>query len=118
MAGLWPPHGGIRMGHWRAGLAAMLLAMASPAVAASAVSCGGFAMAGGAELLCSHVDPKAPPQICTYSWALVTVAGAPNVTQGSFLLPPGVSNAIVYQGFGFNSALSNPIVLCQGRKSR
>ena len=93
------------------------LVLQAPARADQAVSCGGAAMAGGAELMCSHVQPAAPPQFCTYSWALMTTAGALNTVQGSFLLPPGASNQPVYQGYGFNSALSNPIVLCQGRKS-
>jgi hypothetical protein len=39
------------------------------------------------------------------------------VVSGSFLLAPGISNDAVYQGSGFSYALSNPIVLCQGRKS-
>lgn len=85
--------------------------------AAQVVSCGGAAMAGGAELMCSHVQPTAPPQFCTYSWALMTTAGTLNTVQGSFLLPPGASNQPVYQGYGFSNAVSNPIVLCQGRKS-
>jgi len=32
------------------------------------------------------------------------------------LLAPGISNDVVYQGSGFSYALSNTIVLCQGRK--
>ena len=94
-----------------------LVILEKPARADQAVSCGGAAMAGGAELMCSHVQPAAPPQFCTYGWALMTTAGALTTVQGSFLLPPGASNQAVYQGYGFNSALSNPIVLCQGRKS-
>ena len=101
-----------------AGMALALAGLAGPpAFAAPAYSCGSFAMAGGAELLCSHVDPKAPAQMCTYSWALLTSANTPSVIQGSFLLTPGLTNSIVYQGFGFASALSNPIVLCEGRRS-
>lgn len=97
--------------------AALALVVAGPAAAAPAFSCGGFAMAGGAELLCSHVDPKAPAQVCTYSWTLLASAtNAASVVGGSFLLPPGVSNAIVYQGSGYTSALSPPVILCQGRK--
>lgn len=93
------------------------MGVSGAASAAPVVSCGGAAMAGGAELLCSHGQPTAPPQFCTYSWALMTTAGALSTVQGSFLLPPGASNQPVYQGYGFNSALSNPIVLCQGRRS-
>lgn len=102
------------------GVMSAITALAAPAGAASAaqaVSCGGAAMAGGAELMCSHVQPTAPPQFCTYSWTLMTAAGALSNVQGSFLLAPGASNQPVYQGYGFTSALSNPIVLCQGRKS-
>lgn len=73
-------------------------------------------MMGGAQMNCSHVLPKAPEQFCTYSWTLLTTAGTVSTVEGSFLLPPGSSNATIYQGAGFNSALSNPIVLCQGRK--
>jgi hypothetical protein len=91
---------------------------AGPALAdAPAYSCGGFAMMGGAELLCSHTDPKAPPQFCTFSWAMMTTANTQSVVQGAFLLQPGAYNQIVYSGSGFNYVLSNPIILCQGRKS-
>ncbi|MFW8740916.1 hypothetical protein [Mesorhizobium japonicum] len=31
-------------------------------------------------------------------------------------LPPGAANVTVYQGSGFDSALSNPIVICRGDK--
>ena len=86
------------------------------AVAKQAVSCGGAAMLGGAQLNCSHVEPAAPPQLCTFSWALHTMAGDQKVVEGSFLLPPGAANVTVYQGSGFDSALSNPIVICRGNK--
>jgi hypothetical protein len=86
------------------------------AVAKEAVSCGGAAMLGGAQLNCSHVEPKAPPQFCTFSWALHTAAGDLKVVEGTFMLPPGASNVTVYQGSGFDSALSNPIVICRGNK--
>ncbi len=86
------------------------------AVAKDAVSCGGAAMLGGAQLNCSHVEPKAPPQFCTFSWDLHTVAGDQKVVEGTFMLPPGASNVQVYQGSGFDSALSNPIVICRGNK--
>ncbi len=100
-----------------ASLGAVLLAgVVHPAAAGPAFSCGGFAMAGGAELFCSHVDPKAPAQSCSWSWTLLTTANAPSVVNGSFLLVPGVQNDMVYEGFGFNAPLSPPVVLCQGRK--
>lgn len=97
--------------------AALGLCCGGPARAGQAVSCGGAAMAGGAELMCSHVQPAGPPQFCTYSWTLMSTVGALTTIQGSFLLAPGASNQPVYQGYGFNNALSEPIVLCQGRKS-
>jgi hypothetical protein len=95
-------------------LAAALLASAT-AEAAPAYACGGFALAGGAQLLCSHIDPKAPTQTCSFFWSLMTTDNRTDVVQGTFLLVPGTANAVVYQGFGFNEALANPIVLCQGR---
>jgi hypothetical protein len=91
---------------------------AAAAVAAPAVSCGGAAMQGGAQLVCSHVDPKAPPQLCTFSWALTTDANVTETVGGSFLIPPGAANLQVYQGAGFVSAATPPIVMCQGRKAR
>lgn len=100
--------------------AAVLLVLAlvgtGPALAAPAFSCGGFAMLGGAELACSHIDPEAPTQICNFSWALMGANGQ-SVVQGSFLLSPGMTNVAVYQGSGFSYALSSPIVLCQGSKA-
>ncbi len=93
-----------------------MMVSASSALAAPASSCGGFALQGGAQLLCSHVDPTAPAQICTYSWSLMGADGL-DVVSGSFLLAPGMNNLTVYQGSGFSYAISNPIVLCQGRKS-
>jgi hypothetical protein len=89
-----------------------------PAAAANAVSCGGFAMLGGAQISCSHVDPRAPTQFCTFSWVLADSANVSHVVDGTFLLPPGSSNATVYQGSRFAAALSQPIVLCQGRRAR
>jgi hypothetical protein len=94
----------------------LALLASTPANAKTAVSCGGAALLGGVELLCSHVDPTAPPQICSYSWALATPANQTQIVQGSFLIPPGSSNVIVYQGSGFIRALSEPIVLCQGKR--
>ena len=92
--------------------------IARPAFAASVVNCGGAALVGGAELLCSHLNPRAPTQLCTYSWALATAANQTQVVSGSFLLEPGASNVIVYQSGGFVRAVSGPIVLCQGRRGK
>ena len=86
------------------------------ALAGAAFSCAGEALAGGAELLCSHTDPGAPTQICSFSWTLMTTANQQSLVNGSFLLARGVANAVVYQGSGFAYALSSPVVLCQGRK--
>lgn len=91
---------------------------ASPCIASPAFSCGGFALLGGAQLLCSHVDPDAPAQTCTFSWSLLTSDSKVNVVTGSFLLPVGVQNETVYQGSGFNGTLTSPVVLCQGRKGQ
>ena len=104
---------------WTAtGIAAALLATTPLAAVAAhqAVSCGGAALLGGAQLLCSHVDPQAPVQSCTFSWALATATNQTQVVSGTFLLAPGVSNLQVYQGGGFAHAMSPPIVLCQGRR--
>jgi hypothetical protein len=95
-----------------------LFACTYVAHAETVASCGGFAMLGGAQINCSHIQPTAPAQFCTFSWALMTTANTLSTIQGSFLLPPGANNVTVYQGAGFNAALSNPIVLCQGKKSR
>ncbi len=94
--------------------AAMIAAF--PALAAPAFSCGGFALQGGAQLLCSHVDPAAPAQMCNFSWTLMGQDGL-QVVSGSFLLSPGLANVTVYQGSGFSYEISTPIVLCQGSKS-
>ena len=83
--------------------------------AAAPYACGGAALAGGAQLLCSHIDPAAPPQSCSFSWALMTTGNTTSVVQGTLLLEPGTSNAVVYQGFGFNSALASSIVICEGQ---
>jgi len=98
-----------------AGLLAPLVA-ASPALGKTIVSCGGAVLLGGAQLLCSHVDPTAPAQVCTFSWALATAANQTQVVEGSFLIPPGTSNYMAYQGSGFVRAQSEPIVLCQGKR--
>ncbi len=99
-------------------LSSLVVLASGAAQAEPAVSCGGFAMLGGAQISCSHVAPKQPTQVCTFSWTLMTSTNTPQVVQGSFLVTPGTINMTVYQGAGFNSALGNPIVLCQGKKSR
>ncbi len=99
---------------WAGALATFVAA--SPCFAKTAVNCGGAALLGGAQLLCSHTDPGAPAQICTFSWALATAANQTQVVQGSFLLAPGVSNLLVYESGGFVRAVSEPIVLCQGER--
>jgi len=96
--------------------ALLWLAAAGPASARPVVSCGGAVLLGGAQLLCSHVVPAAPAQVCNFSWALATAANQTQIVQGTFLVPPGASNVMVYQGGGFNRALSEPIVLCQGKR--
>jgi hypothetical protein len=93
-----------------------LTATAGPALAKSAVTCGGAAMLGGAQLICNHVDPKQPTQLCTFSWALATPANQTQVVSGSFLIAPRAANIQVYQGSGYSHAMSQPIVLCQGKK--
>jgi hypothetical protein len=102
-----------------AGMAAgffLFVGAIKPALAKTIVSCGGAALLGGAQLLCSHLDPHEPPQLCTFSWALATPTNQTQVVQGSFLLPPGASNVEVYQAGGFAHAMSGPIVLCQGKR--
>ncbi len=101
----------------RAAAAIGLLSGGRAAAGQPAFSCGGFAQLGGAQLLCSHTDPAAPPQVCTFSWSLAAPGGSPTVVQGSFLLTPGLTNATVYQGSGFAYALANPVVLCQARRT-
>ena len=95
----------------------VLAGLSAPAQAAAAFSCGGFAQLGGAQLLCSHVNPAAAAQICTFSWTLAGTDGAPHVVQGSFMLAPGQANVTVYQGTGFAYPLAMPVVLCQGRRT-
>jgi hypothetical protein len=91
-------------------------ASVAPVFAKSPVVCGGAALLSGAQLLCSHVDPTQPAQLCTYSWALATPANQVQVVSGSFLLQPKMSNVQVYSAGGFAHAMSEPIVLCQGKK--
>jgi hypothetical protein len=87
----------------------------STASAEHAVDCGGVVMLGAAQLNCSHIEPKASAQFCTFSWSLDPPNGDLRVVEGSFLISPGASNVMVYQGSGFDSALSNPIVVCRGK---
>ncbi len=94
------------------------IATAGPALAKAVVSCAGAALLGGAQLLCSHLDPTAPAQLCTFSWALATPANQTQVVEGSFLLPPGATNFEVYEGAGFVRAMSEPIVLCHGPRGK
>ena len=98
-----------------AALVAFWLAGGGIAAAAAAFNCGSFAMMGGAEILCSHIDPSAPAQICNFSWDLMSSETGQTIVNGTFTLPPGVSNAVVYQGSGFSYPLANPIILCQGQ---
>jgi hypothetical protein len=74
-------------------------------------------MQGGAQLMCSHTDPDKPEQFCTFSWDLMTTEDSSEVVQGSFLIGPGTVNVPVYQGAGFVNAVSEPIVICRGKKS-
>jgi hypothetical protein len=101
----------------RAGGAALVLLAPGAALGAVPYACAGFAQLGGAQLLCSHTDPTAPSQICTYSWTLAGTGGAASVVQGTFMLTPGQQNVTVYQGSGYANALATPVVLCQGRKT-
>lgn len=96
---------------------ALLALRTSPAEAAPVVVCGGAAMQGGAQLMCSHTDPDKPTQFCTFTWDLMTEENGAQVVQGSFLIPPGAANVQVYQGAGFTSAITEPIVICRGKKS-
>jgi hypothetical protein len=96
--------------------AAFCLIAGQAGAAGKAVECAGMAMLGGAQLVCSHVDANAPAQFCTYSWSLHSTDNGQQTIEGSFMLSPGARNITVYQGSGFDSAYSNPIVLCRGRK--
>jgi hypothetical protein len=100
-------------------IAATIVALMAigPAFSRPVVTCAGAALLGGVQLLCSHTDPMAPAQVCNYSWALATPTNQTQVVEGSFLLPPRASNVTVYQGGGFARALSEPIVLCQGKRN-
>ncbi len=98
------------------GTAALITALtAIPAQARPAFSCAGFALLGGAQLICSHVDPDAPAQTCNFSWSLLSGSGQSIVT-GAFVLAPGVTNATVFQGSGYSSTLTSPVVLCQSAR--
>jgi hypothetical protein len=92
---------------------AVALIIPSSVEAAQPYACGGAALAGGAQLVCSHIDPTAPPQSCNFYWSLMATDDTTSVVEGTFLLEPGTSNAVVYQGFGYNMALANPVILCQ-----
>lgn len=89
----------------------------APASARTIVQCAGAAMSGGAQLVCNHLVPTAPAQLCTYSWALATMDNVTQVVTGTTLVPPGANNLTVYQGSGFAHAMSEPIVMCQGKRS-
>lgn len=93
------------------------LIAASPASARTTVQCAGAAMSGGAQLICNHVVPTAPAQLCTYTWALATMDNVTQVVTGTTLVPPGARNMTVYQGSGFAHAMGEPIVMCQGKRS-
>jgi len=71
-------------------LAAALI-MPTAAEAAQPYACGGAALAGGAQLICSHIDPTAPPQSCNFFWSLMATDDTTSVVQGTFLLEPGTS---------------------------
>ena len=110
-------HGWAWAGAWRLAAGLVLAAVGTgPVMARAAFSCAGMALSGGAELLCSHTEPEAPTQVCSFSWYLMDQASRPSMVTGSFSLPRGVANSVVFQGSGYAYALSNPIVLCQGRK--
>ena len=114
-------HGWARAAVWRllAGLFAglfLVVAGAGPAMARAPFSCAGAALDGGTELLCSHTDPDAPTQVCSFSWYLMGEASRPSMVTGSFSLPRRVANLVVFQGSGYAYALSTPVVLCQRRK--
>jgi hypothetical protein len=94
----------------------MVLASRSAEAAPKFVSCGGAAMLGGAQINCSHLAPDKPAQLCNFSWSLLLPNNVPQVVSGSFLLPQGSNNAIVYQGTGFVSTLTAPVVLCQDQQ--
>ena len=57
--------------------------------AAQPYACGGAALGGGAQLICSHIDPTAPPQSCNFFWSLMTTDDMTSVVQGTFLLERG-----------------------------
>ena len=102
---------------WSGIWTAVLFACAAQvAQAGSGVSCGGAAMLGGAQLMCSQAKSDAPAQLCTFSWALMTEQKTSQIVEGSFLLAPQASNMQVYQGSGFAYALSAPIILCNNMK--
>ena len=40
----------------------------------------------------------------------------PSIVTGTFVLAPGVANVTVFQGSGYTSTLTNPVVLCQSAR--
>ena len=64
-----------------------------------------------------HTDPDKPTQFCTFTWDLMRNDNSTQVVQGSFLIPPGAANVQEYQGSGFASQITAPIVICRGKKS-
>jgi hypothetical protein len=98
--------------------AALVVFLSTSSIAAAAgqpVRCAGVALMGAAQLACSHVDKKAPSQFCNFSWALHSDTDGARIEEGSFLIAPGAQNIMVYQGNGFDRALSDPVVMCHGR---
>lgn len=90
-----------------------LQALCKVAWASPVASCAGAVMMGAATLMCSDANPEQPPQICTYSWALMTADGTTKVVDGSFLISPGTANLQVYSANGYSTQLTGPIVLCR-----
>lgn len=105
-----------RIHEWIAALAmapVAMLALCKFAWAMPAASCAGAVMMGAATLMCSDSHPEEPPQICTYSWALMTADGVTKVVDGSFLISAGTANLQVYSANGYSTQLTGPIVLCR-----
>ena len=100
-----------------AGLVLAVMMGGTSAQARPAFSCAGFALLGGAQLICSHLDPEAPAQTCNFSWSLMSGSG-PSIVTGAFVLAPGVANDTVFQGSGYTSTLTNPVVLCQSARPK
>ncbi|MDR3374896.1 MAG: hypothetical protein P4L98_14305 [Ancalomicrobiaceae bacterium] len=75
-------------------------------------------MADSAILSCSHTVRSAPPQVCTFGWTVIATGSGARTYQGSFIIWPGQEGIQVFLQSGVANALSEPIVLCQGSKSR